>query len=121
MILSEKLEKTTKSNFINDVTKNKSLFLGKSYSNVNMEKLNTVINTILKDIYNGVDIPFRTCTNNNYKLTFSDNSKFYINRNTQTVYVYNYNNCKVYVIHEVHNNDIDDKFSNSIMVYFIAN
>ena len=121
MILSEKLEKTTKSNFINDITKNKSLFLGKSYSNVNMEKLDTVINTILKDISDGVDIPFRTCTNNNYKLTFSDNSKFYINRNTQTVYVYTYNNCKVYVIHEVHNNDIDDKFSNSIMVYFIAN
>ena len=121
MILNEKLIKTTKSKFINDITKNKSLFLGKSYSNINIDKMNIVINTILKDITNGVDIPFRTCINNNYKLTFSDNSSFYINRNTQTVYVYNYNNCRVYVIHEVHSIDINDRFSNSAMVYFIAN
>lgn len=80
-----------------DTTQNKSLFLGKSYSNINMKKLDIVIDTILKDISNGANIPFRTCINNNYKLTFSDESNFYINRSTQTVYVYSYNNCKVYV------------------------
>ena len=101
MVLSEKLEKTTKSKFINDITKNKSLFLGKSYSNINIDQMNIVIN-------------------NNYKLTFSDNSKFYINRSSQTVYVYNHNNCKVYVIHELHDN-YNDRFRNIFMFYFIAN